>query len=98
MAYKVKNDTSRKIGVTTPGGIFVVASGKSREFDDVINLEMLKKHEGVTVSGSKTEVEDDQTTQTVKVDVTGTDANVAVKKATETAAKQATAPTAPKAG
>ena len=98
MAYKIKNETRRKIGVTTAGGIFTVASGKSREFDDIINLDLLKNHEGVTVSGSKTEKPEEETTQSVTVDVTGTDPKVDVKKTAETGAKAATAPSAPKAG
>lgn len=58
MAVKVKNETSRRIGVSTPGGIVTIAQGKEQSFDEVANIDALKRA-GAKVSGkNKSETED----------------------------------------
>lgn len=58
MAVKVKNETSRRIGVSTPGGIVTIAQGKEQTFEEVANIDALKRV-GAKVSGkNKSDTED----------------------------------------
>lgn len=53
---KVTNNSPRKIGVATAGGIVTIAPGKSASFDeDPTNLEALKAKASVKVAETKKE-------------------------------------------
>lgn len=55
MAFKIKNTSNRRIGVSTPDGLVTLAPGASGEYPDVTNIEAIKLV--ASVKGSKDEPE-----------------------------------------